>query len=59
MIKTKQGLCTLMTMSVTDIMTKKLETIEEVASVQQTAKKMKEKNVSLLVVVDAMVDHKV
>jgi CBS domain-containing protein len=34
-------------------MKKKLETIEEVASIQQTAKKMKEKNVSSLVVVDA------
>jgi CBS domain-containing protein len=32
---------------------KKLETIEELASVQQTATKMKEKNVSSLVVVDA------
>ena len=42
-----------MTMSVADIMKKKLETIEEVASIQQTAKKMKEKNVSSLVVVDA------
>ncbi|MDP9288808.1 MAG: CBS domain-containing protein [Thermoproteota archaeon] len=40
-------------MSVADIMKKKLETIEEVASIQQTAKKMKEKNVSSLVVVDA------
>jgi CBS domain-containing protein len=42
-----------MTMSVADIMKKKLETIEEVASIQQTAKKMKEKNISSLVVVDA------
>ena len=40
-------------MSVADIMKKKLETIEEVASIQQTAKKMKEKNISSLVVVDA------
>ena len=34
-------------------MKKKLETIEEVASIQETAKKMKEKNISSLVVVDA------
>ena len=40
-------------MSVADIMKKKLEIIEEVASIQQTAKKMKEKNISSLVVVDA------
>jgi CBS domain-containing protein len=53
MFKTKQGLCILMIMSVADIMKKKLETIEEVASIQETAKKMKEKNVSSLVVVDA------
>lgn len=38
-----------MTMSVANIMKKKLETIEEVDSIQQTAKKMKEKNVSSLV----------
>ena len=42
-----------MTMSVADIMKKKLETIVEVDSVQETAKKMKEKNISSLVVVDA------
>jgi CBS domain-containing protein len=41
-----------MTMSVADIMKKKLETIKETASVQQTAQKMKEKSVSSLVVVD-------
>jgi CBS domain-containing protein len=35
-----------------DIMRKKLETIEGTASVQQAAKKMKDKNVSSLVVVD-------
>jgi CBS domain-containing protein len=52
MFKNKQGLCILMTMSVADIMKKKLETIKETASVQQTAEKMKEKNVSSLVVVD-------
>ena len=34
-------------------MSKKLETIEEMASVQEAAKKMNDKNVSSLVVVDA------
>ncbi len=52
MFKNKQGLCILMTISVADIMKKKLETIKEMASVQQAAQKMKEKNVSSLVVVD-------
>jgi CBS domain-containing protein len=41
-----------MTMTVSDIMRKKLETIEDTASVQKTAEKMKERNVSSLVVVD-------
>ena len=41
-----------MNMTVRDIMRKKLETIEEMASVQEAAKKMKDKNVSSLVVVD-------
>jgi len=41
-----------MTVTVSDIMNKKLETIEETASAQQTAEKMKEKNTSSLVVVD-------
>jgi CBS domain-containing protein len=40
------------TVTIGDIMRKKLETIEELASVQETAKKMKYKNVSSLVVVD-------
>jgi CBS domain-containing protein len=40
------------TTTIGDIMRKKLETIEELASVQETAKKMKDKNVSSLVVVD-------
>ena len=39
-----------MTLTISDIMRKKLETIEEMASVQQAAKKMKDKNVSSLVV---------
>jgi signal-transduction protein with cAMP-binding, CBS, and nucleotidyltransferase domain len=38
--------------SINDILRKKLETIEERSSVQEAAKKMKEKNVSSLVVVD-------
>src|SRR5215218_8472721 len=41
-----------MSMTITDIMRKKLETIEESASVQEAATKMKDKNVSSLVVVD-------
>ena len=41
-----------MTTAINDIMRKKLETIEEMASVQEAAKKMKDKNVSSLVVVD-------
>jgi CBS domain-containing protein len=41
-----------MNMTTSDIMRKKLETIEELASVQEAAKKMKDKNVSSLVVVD-------
>jgi CBS domain-containing protein len=40
------------TVTIGDIMRKKLETIEELASVQETAKKMKDKNVSSLVIVD-------
>lgn len=39
-------------MTVSDIMKKKLESIEATASVQETAKMMKEKNTSSLVVVD-------
>lgn len=41
-----------MTLNVSDMMTKKLESIEATASVQETAKMMKEKNTSSLVVVD-------
>ena len=41
-----------MTTNISHIMGKKLETIEEMASVQEAAKKMKDKNVSSLVVVD-------
>ena len=40
-----------MTFTIGDIVRKKLETIEEMASVQEAAKKMKDKNVSSLIVV--------
>lgn len=42
-----------MTITISDIMSKTLETIQEMASVQEAAKKMKEKGVSSLVAVDA------
>jgi len=41
-----------MTPTINSIIRKRLETIEAIASVQQAAKRMKEKNVSSLVVVD-------
>jgi signal-transduction protein with cAMP-binding, CBS, and nucleotidyltransferase domain len=41
-----------MTLNVGDMMTKKLELIEATASVQETAKKMKDTNVSSLLIVD-------
>jgi CBS domain-containing protein len=41
-----------MATSINSIMRKQLETIEGIASVQQAARKMKDKNVSSLVVVD-------
>src|SRR5215469_28660 len=41
-----------MTLNVSDMMTKKLELIEVTASVQETAKKMKDTNVSSLLIVD-------
>lgn len=41
-----------MTINISDMMSKSLETIEEMASIQKAAKKMKEKNVSSLAVVD-------
>src|SRR5205823_6603588 len=40
-----------MTFTISDIVRKKLETIEGMASVQEAAKKMKDKNVSSLIVV--------
>jgi CBS domain-containing protein len=41
-----------MTITISDMMSKTLETIEDMASVQEAAKKMKEKDVSSIVVVD-------
>ena len=52
-LKEQSKLCILMAISISDIMSKKLETFEEMASVQEAAKKMNDKNVSSLVVVDA------
>jgi len=42
-----------MTITVSDMMTKKLETIEESSSIQDAAKRMRDTNVSSLVVVDS------
>ena len=42
-----------MTITISDMMTKKLETIEESSSIQDAAKRMKDTNVSSLVVVDS------
>ena len=42
-----------MAITVSDMMSKTLETIQEMASVQEAAKKMKEKGISSLVAVDA------
>jgi CBS domain-containing protein len=42
----------MMTLAVNDLMRKKVDTIEELDSIQETAKKMKEKKVSSLLVVD-------
>ena len=42
-----------MTINISDMMTKKLETIEELSSIQAASKKMRDANVSSLVVVDS------
>jgi signal-transduction protein with cAMP-binding, CBS, and nucleotidyltransferase domain len=42
-----------MTLTVNDFMGKRLESIEESSSIQETAKKMKDKKVSSLLVIDA------
>ena len=42
-----------MTITVSDMMTKNLETIEESSSIQDSARRMKDTNVSSLVVVDS------
>ena len=50
-----KGQCTnipMMTITVSDLMRKKVDTIEETASIQETAKKMKDKKVSSLLVLD-------
>jgi CBS domain-containing protein len=41
-----------MTLTIIDILRKKLESIEETTTIQEAAKKMKDKNVSSLVIVD-------
>ena len=52
MLKRTGDNITLMTITVGDLMRKKVDTIEELDSIQETAKKMKEKKVSSLLVVD-------
>jgi len=42
----------LMTLSISDILRKKLESVENTTSIQEVAKKMKDRDVSSLVVVD-------
>ena len=42
----------MMTLAVSDLMRKKVDTIEELDSIQETAKKMKDKKVSSLLVID-------
>ena len=42
----------MMTLAVSDLMRKKVDTIEETASIQETAKKMKDEKVSSLLVLD-------
>ena len=42
-----------MTINIRDMMTKKLETIEELSSIQDAAKRMRDTNVSSLVDVDS------
>jgi CBS domain-containing protein len=41
-----------MTLSISDMMTKELKTVQETASIQVAAKKMKDNNISSLIVVD-------
>ena len=41
-----------MTLTIIDILRKKLESIEETTTIQEAAKKMKDKNVSSLIIVD-------
>ena len=52
MLKRTGDNITMMTITVGDLMRKKVDTIEETASIQETAKKMKDKKVSSLLVLD-------
>jgi CBS domain-containing protein len=52
MLKRSEDNIRMMTITVGDLMRKKVDTIEETASIQATAKKMKDKKVSSLLVLD-------
>jgi signal-transduction protein with cAMP-binding, CBS, and nucleotidyltransferase domain len=52
MLKSQGTNITMMTITVGDLMRKRVDTIEETASIQETAKKMKDKKVSSLLVLD-------
>ena len=52
MLKRTGDNITMMTITVGDLMRKKVDTIEGTASIQETAKKMKDKKVSSLLVLD-------
>ena len=52
MLKRSEDNIHMMTITVGDLMRKKVDTIEETASIQETAKKMKDKKVSSLLVLD-------
>ena len=52
MLKRSEDNILMMTITVGDLMRKKVDTIEETASIQETAKKMKDKKVSSLLVLD-------
>ena len=52
MLKRSEDNIRMMTITVGDLMRKKVDTIEETASIQETAKKMKDKKVSSLLVLD-------
>ena len=52
MLKRSEDNIRMMTITVGDLMRKKVDTIEETSSIQATAKKMKDKKVSSLLVLD-------